>query len=69
MIKPWVFQFLPELADPSVEPDPRDVRHFTRYLDLWVRDEALAFSGAHAAHPSRRNGSRGKPIRVSKRKE
>jgi hypothetical protein len=27
MIKPWVFQFLPELDDPSVEPDPRDVRH------------------------------------------
>jgi len=37
MIKPWVFEFLPELGGPSMEPDPRDVAAlFTRYLDLWV---------------------------------
>src|SRR5689334_3836380 len=46
MIKPWVFEFLPELGGPSVEPDPRDVTAlFARYLDLWVRDEALGFEG------------------------
>jgi alkanesulfonate monooxygenase SsuD/methylene tetrahydromethanopterin reductase-like flavin-dependent oxidoreductase (luciferase family) len=46
MIKPWVFEFLPELGGPSVEPDPRDVATlFARYLDLWVRDETLGFEG------------------------
>jgi len=46
MIKPWIFEFLPELGGPSVEPDPRDVAAlFARYLDLWVRDEALGFEG------------------------
>jgi len=46
MIKPWVFEFLPELGGPSVEPDPRDVASlFTRYLDLWARDETLGFEG------------------------
>jgi alkanesulfonate monooxygenase SsuD/methylene tetrahydromethanopterin reductase-like flavin-dependent oxidoreductase (luciferase family) len=46
MIKPWIFEFLPELGGPSVEPDPRDVASlFARYLDLWMRDEALGFEG------------------------
>lgn len=46
MIKPWLFEFLPELGGPSVEPDPRDVAAlFSRYLDLWTRDEALGFEG------------------------
>ena len=46
MIKPWVFEFLPELGSPTVEPDPRDVTAlYARYLDLWVRDEALGFEG------------------------
>src|SRR5262249_33244129 len=46
MIKPWLFEFLPELGGPSVEPDPHDVTTlFARYLDLWVRDEALGFEG------------------------
>jgi alkanesulfonate monooxygenase SsuD/methylene tetrahydromethanopterin reductase-like flavin-dependent oxidoreductase (luciferase family) len=46
MIKPWVFEFVPELGGPSVEPDPRDVTAlFARYLDLWVHDEALGFEG------------------------
>jgi len=46
MIKPWVFEFLPELGGPSLEPDPRDVaRLYARYLDLWVLDEALGFEG------------------------
>jgi alkanesulfonate monooxygenase SsuD/methylene tetrahydromethanopterin reductase-like flavin-dependent oxidoreductase (luciferase family) len=46
MIKPWLFEFLPELGGPNLEPDPRDVmRLFARYLDLWVHDEALGFEG------------------------
>jgi alkanesulfonate monooxygenase SsuD/methylene tetrahydromethanopterin reductase-like flavin-dependent oxidoreductase (luciferase family) len=46
MIKPWLFEFLPELGSPTVEPQPQAVAaHFARYLDLWVRDEALGFEG------------------------
>lgn len=46
MIRPWVFEFLPELGGPNVEPDPRDVSALiARYLDLWVQDEALGFEG------------------------
>ena len=46
MIKPWLFEFLPELGGPSVEPDPADVAALiARYLDLWVRDETLGFEG------------------------
>ena len=46
MIKPWLFEFLPELGSPSTEPDPKAVTaHVARYLDLWVRDEALGFEG------------------------
>jgi len=46
MIKPWLFEFLPELGSPSVEPRPQDVTTlFARYLDLWVHDEALGFEG------------------------
>jgi hypothetical protein len=43
MIKPWLFEFLPELRSPSTEPNAADVTAlFRRYLDLWVRDERLA---------------------------
>jgi alkanesulfonate monooxygenase SsuD/methylene tetrahydromethanopterin reductase-like flavin-dependent oxidoreductase (luciferase family) len=46
MIKPWLFEFLPELGSPEVEPEPHAVAaHFARYFDLWVRDEALGFEG------------------------
>src|SRR5579885_1512344 len=46
MIKPWVFEFLPELGSPKIEPDPQDVaKLIARYFDLWVRDEALGFEG------------------------
>jgi alkanesulfonate monooxygenase SsuD/methylene tetrahydromethanopterin reductase-like flavin-dependent oxidoreductase (luciferase family) len=46
MIKPWIFEFLPELGGPTTEPNPHDVATlFGRYLDLWVRDEALGFEG------------------------
>jgi alkanesulfonate monooxygenase SsuD/methylene tetrahydromethanopterin reductase-like flavin-dependent oxidoreductase (luciferase family) len=46
MIKPWIFEFLPELGAQNLEPDPGDVAAlFARYLDLWVRDEELGFEG------------------------
>jgi alkanesulfonate monooxygenase SsuD/methylene tetrahydromethanopterin reductase-like flavin-dependent oxidoreductase (luciferase family) len=46
MIKPWIFEFLPELGDQNLEPNPGDVAAlFARYLDLWVRDEELGFEG------------------------
>ncbi len=46
MIKPWVFEFFPELGSPTGDPHPRDVAtHFANYLDLWERDEALGFEG------------------------
>ena len=46
MIKPWVFEFLPELGDEARDPEPRDVADYVaRYVDLWVRDEALGFEG------------------------
>jgi alkanesulfonate monooxygenase SsuD/methylene tetrahydromethanopterin reductase-like flavin-dependent oxidoreductase (luciferase family) len=46
VIKPWLFEFLPELGGPSVEPNPHDVTTlFGRYLDLWALDEALGFEG------------------------
>ena len=50
MIKPWLFEFLPELGSPSTEPDAADVTALSgRYLDLWVRDEALGFEGIFLA--------------------
>jgi alkanesulfonate monooxygenase SsuD/methylene tetrahydromethanopterin reductase-like flavin-dependent oxidoreductase (luciferase family) len=46
MIKPWLFEFFPELGAATLDPEPADVAaHFVRYLDLWVRDEALGFEG------------------------
>lgn len=50
MIKPWLFEFLPELGSPSTEPNAVDVTAlFGRYLNLWVRDEALGFEGIFLA--------------------
>ena len=46
MIKPWVFEFFPELGGEDHDPEPHDVAaYFARYLDLWVRDEVLGFEG------------------------
>src|SRR4051812_35987123 len=46
MIKPWVFEFFPELGGEARDPDPQELAAYTaRYLDLWVRDEALGFEG------------------------
>lgn len=46
MIKPWLFEFFPELGHQGDEPPPAGVgQHFQRYLDLWTRDEALGFEG------------------------
>ena len=44
MIKPWVFEFFPELSDPNGHPDPKSVsKYFATYLDLWTRIEALGY--------------------------
>jgi alkanesulfonate monooxygenase SsuD/methylene tetrahydromethanopterin reductase-like flavin-dependent oxidoreductase (luciferase family) len=46
MIKPWVFEFFPELGGEDHDPEPHEVAaYFARYLDLWVSDEALGFEG------------------------
>ena len=46
MIKPWVFEFFPELTDPSGDVEPKAVeKYFQTYLDIWTRDEALGFEG------------------------
>jgi alkanesulfonate monooxygenase SsuD/methylene tetrahydromethanopterin reductase-like flavin-dependent oxidoreductase (luciferase family) len=46
MIKPWLFEFFPELTDASGSADPKAVtRYFQTYLDIWARDEALGFEG------------------------
>ena len=46
MIRPWLFEFFPELGDDSLDPAPREVADYvTRYLELWARDEALGFEG------------------------
>src|SRR4051794_6441391 len=46
MIRPWVFEFFPELkhgGGSAAEPAASD--YFGRYLDLWQRDEELGFEG------------------------
>jgi alkanesulfonate monooxygenase SsuD/methylene tetrahydromethanopterin reductase-like flavin-dependent oxidoreductase (luciferase family) len=46
MIRPWVFEFFPELKDPAVQADPKLVtNYFASYLDMWARDEARGFEG------------------------
>ena len=46
MIKPWLFEFFPELGDEARDPAPAEMADYaTRYLDLWTRDEALGFEG------------------------
>lgn len=46
MIRPWIFEFFPELSDPVNGPTPKAVtEYFSFYLDLWARDEALGFEG------------------------
>lgn len=46
MIRPWIFEFFPELGDQAHEPEPRQVsRYFERYLDLWTQAEERGFEG------------------------
>ncbi|MGZ3411233.1 MAG: LLM class flavin-dependent oxidoreductase [Xanthobacteraceae bacterium] len=46
MIKPWIFEFFPELTDPSGDVDPKAVeKYFQTYIDIWTRDEALGYEG------------------------
>jgi alkanesulfonate monooxygenase SsuD/methylene tetrahydromethanopterin reductase-like flavin-dependent oxidoreductase (luciferase family) len=46
MIKPWIFEFFPELKTASPDDSRAAISdYFNRYLDLWVRDEELGFEG------------------------
>jgi alkanesulfonate monooxygenase SsuD/methylene tetrahydromethanopterin reductase-like flavin-dependent oxidoreductase (luciferase family) len=46
MIRPWIFEFFPELGDHAHEPEPQHVRrYFERYLDLWTQAEERGFEG------------------------
>jgi alkanesulfonate monooxygenase SsuD/methylene tetrahydromethanopterin reductase-like flavin-dependent oxidoreductase (luciferase family) len=46
MIKPWLFEFFPELGGTGQNVGPQAMTdYFERYLDLWTRDEALGFEG------------------------
>ena len=46
MIKPWLFEFFPELTDTSGSVDPKAVtKYFETYLDIWTRAEAHGFEG------------------------
>lgn len=46
MIKPWLFEFFPELGGEDHDPEPHELAaYFSRYLDLWQKDEALGFEG------------------------
>ncbi len=45
MIRPWVFEFFPELKDAAGGASPDATRYFHQYLDLWKRDEDLGFEG------------------------
>jgi alkanesulfonate monooxygenase SsuD/methylene tetrahydromethanopterin reductase-like flavin-dependent oxidoreductase (luciferase family) len=46
MIRPWLFEFFPELKSGSGDVPPAEVSdYFRKYLDLWSRDEELGFEG------------------------
>ena len=46
MIRPWVFEFLPELGGTTEDVPPQTVaKYFADYLDLWTRDESLGYEG------------------------
>jgi alkanesulfonate monooxygenase SsuD/methylene tetrahydromethanopterin reductase-like flavin-dependent oxidoreductase (luciferase family) len=46
MIKPWIFEFFPELGGAGQSVSPKAIaEHFVNYLDLWTHDEALGFEG------------------------
>jgi alkanesulfonate monooxygenase SsuD/methylene tetrahydromethanopterin reductase-like flavin-dependent oxidoreductase (luciferase family) len=46
MIKPWIFEFFPELSGASQKVSREAIsNYFDRYLNLWTRDEALGFEG------------------------
>jgi alkanesulfonate monooxygenase SsuD/methylene tetrahydromethanopterin reductase-like flavin-dependent oxidoreductase (luciferase family) len=46
MIRPWIFEFFPELTDPDRRSNPKLVtNYFEDYLKTWQRDELLGFEG------------------------
>ena len=46
MIRPWLFEFFPELKSDSGDPTGVEISgYFRKYLDLWTHDEELGFEG------------------------
>ncbi|MCX7309977.1 MAG: LLM class flavin-dependent oxidoreductase [Afipia sp.] len=46
MIRPWVFEFFPELSAPTGGGKPSTVPdYFSSYLSLWEKDEKFGFEG------------------------
>src|SRR5262245_50803944 len=46
MIRPWIFEFFPELNDPDRRSNPKLVtNYFENYLKTWQNTEALGFEG------------------------
>jgi alkanesulfonate monooxygenase SsuD/methylene tetrahydromethanopterin reductase-like flavin-dependent oxidoreductase (luciferase family) len=45
MIRPWVFEFFPELKAASTGAPAGVTDYFSRYLDLWQRVEELGYEG------------------------
>jgi alkanesulfonate monooxygenase SsuD/methylene tetrahydromethanopterin reductase-like flavin-dependent oxidoreductase (luciferase family) len=45
LIRSWVFEFFPEIADPTCRTPAAVEDYVHAYLDLWTRDEALGYHG------------------------
>ena len=46
MIRPWIFEFFPELSGQDQRSNAKFVSaYFDRYLKIWQRDEALGYEG------------------------
>ena len=46
MIRPWVFEFFPELtAEESARTGRSPIQYFEEYLSLWASDESRGFEG------------------------
>jgi alkanesulfonate monooxygenase SsuD/methylene tetrahydromethanopterin reductase-like flavin-dependent oxidoreductase (luciferase family) len=45
VVRPWVFEFFPELKNAGAPGSGAVARYFEDYLKLWTEDEALGFEG------------------------
>jgi hypothetical protein len=50
LIKPWIFEFFPELGDEARDPEPREVAdNFVRYNPMGASAVLIALTGGHRA--------------------